>query len=146
MPLVDSGPESELSEDRIMPKGKGHILFVDDEEEITSLGKDMLERFGYTVTVKTSGVEALEAVRAQPDKFDLLVTDHMMPRMTGFQLARELKRIRPDLPIIITTGLADASIHGDLETLGNSQCVAKPFVMRELVNAVWRVLGRKKDE
>jgi PAS domain S-box-containing protein len=88
-----------------LPRGRERILFVDDEPFIVEIGKGMLEHLGYQVTTRTSSIEALEAFRAQPAKFDLVITDMTMPKMTGDKLAKELMRIMPNLPIILCTGL-----------------------------------------
>ena len=75
----------------------GHILYVDDEEPIASLGKEMLASLGYDVTVCFSSGDALDAFRAHPELFDLVITDMTMPNMTGASLAREILTIRPGL-------------------------------------------------
>jgi len=67
----------------------------------------MLERLGYKVTTRTSSTEALEAFRAQPEKFDLVITDRTMPNMTGEMLVKELMHIWPDIPVILCTGYSE---------------------------------------
>jgi PAS domain S-box-containing protein len=90
------------------PKGKEHILFVDDDEQIVNVVQQILERLGYHVAARTSSVEALEAFQAQPEKFDLVITDMTMPNMIGTELAKRLIDIRPDIPIILCTGFSEA--------------------------------------
>ena len=85
-----------------------HILIVDDEKRIVQIGQEMLERMGYRVTGRTSSREALETVRRQPDIFDLVITDFTMPYMNGIELARELSRLRPGMPIILYTAISKA--------------------------------------
>jgi CheY-like chemotaxis protein len=82
------------------PKGKEHILFVDDDEQIVNVVQQILERLGYHVAARTSSVEALEAFQAQPEKFDLVITDMTMPNMIGTELAKRLIDIRPDKNIV----------------------------------------------
>jgi len=84
--------------------GTENILFVDDEKSIRNLGHDCLERFGYIVTAVSDGRQAMEIFTANPDHFNLVVTDQTMPNMTGEKLASELLKLRPDIPIILCTG------------------------------------------
>ena len=87
------------------------------------------------------GTEALEAFRAMPQRFDAVVTDQTMPHMTGEHFAREVRRIRPDMPIILTTGFSDL-IAADLrESLGLREVVMKPLVSQELAQAIHRVFN-----
>ncbi|MBW1796685.1 MAG: response regulator, partial [Deltaproteobacteria bacterium] len=106
-PRFESGVALEAEMAEPLPRGNERILFVDDEEPLVRMGQQMLERLGYHVTARTSSVEALEAFRAQPDRFDLVITDQTMPNMTGVELAKELMRIRPDIPIILITGFSE---------------------------------------
>ena len=89
---------------RPLPTGTERILFVDDEEALSILARETLVRLGYDVTVSTSSLDALAAFRATPLRFDLVITDQTMPAMTGETLVRELRRIRPDIPVILCTG------------------------------------------
>lgn len=81
---------------------------MDDKEGLVQLGKEMLTRFGYKVVGKTNSLEAVEFLRIQPTRFDLVTTVMTMPTMTGSDLARELMRIRPDMPVILCTGFNEA--------------------------------------
>jgi PAS domain S-box-containing protein len=124
-----------------IPRGHGeHILFVDDEETLAGLGKKMLERLGYRVTMKTSALEAIEAVNKQPEPFDLVVTDLTMPVMDGAKLGRELLQIQPHLPIIITTGYSGVMTAGKARELGFGGLLSKPSSARTLGEVVHRVL------
>ncbi len=108
LPLVkkaaDKWPEKTTGE---LPKGTERILLVDDEPPIVKMQQQNLERLGYTVTARTSSLEALEAFRASPEAFDLVITDMTMPRMTGDRLAHEIKAIRPSVPVILCTGFSE---------------------------------------
>ena len=122
------------------PRGKERILFVDDEEQLVRMGQRMLERLGYSVTARTSSVEALEAFRAQPEKFDLVITDQTMPNMTGVELARELMRIRPDIPVILITGFSEAVTLEKAGRMDIREYIMKPVLLRDLGKAIRRVL------
>ncbi len=147
LPLLETQgmPASEPAAS-LPPAGTEHVLFVDDEEALVDLGKRMLQRLGYEVTVRTSSIEALEAFRAQPDKYDLLVTDMTMPNMTGVDLSKELLRIRPDVPIILCTGFSEMITEDKAKQRGIKALVMKPLVLREMAETVRRVLDQKKDK
>jgi two-component system cell cycle sensor histidine kinase/response regulator CckA len=98
---VEIEPKSEKPQP--IHKGSERVLFVDDEPVLAEIGKEALSALGYEVTVRTSSIEALDAFRAQPHKFDLVITDMTMPNMTGVQLADEILKVRPDIPIILCT-------------------------------------------
>ncbi len=85
--------------------GNEHILLVDDEMSLVVVGKEYLEDFGYRVTIQTGSSAALRQVQAEPGRFDLVITDLTMPHMTGIELARELKKVAPELPVILCSGL-----------------------------------------
>ena len=99
----------------------------------------MLERLGYEVKARTSSIEALEAFRAQPDKFDLVVTDQTMPNMTGVELIKELRQIRSNIPIVLCTGYSEMIDKKKAKEMGIS-FVLKPVVMSEIANTVREVL------
>lgn len=85
-------------------KGSGRILVVDDEQALVEITEGILERHGYNVTSTTSSTEALDTFRADPNRFDLVIADLTMPVLTGLDLAEELSRVRPDMPVILVTG------------------------------------------
>jgi PAS domain S-box-containing protein len=121
--------------------GRERILLVDDERTLVDLTRQMLERLGYQVEAFDSSPAALAAYLAAPDRFDLIITDQTMPRLTGAELAVEALKVRPDLPIIILTGY---SVHISVEkakALGVRQVLMKPLVVREVARAVREVLG-----
>ena len=88
-------------------RGNEHILLIDDEKILVEMVKKILERMGYSVETRTSSIEALALFSAQPNRYDLVITDMTMPNMTGEKLAEKLIQIRPDIPIIICTGYGE---------------------------------------
>jgi PAS domain S-box-containing protein len=127
------------------PGGRGHILFVDDERPLVELAKVMLPKFGYRVSVAADAQQALELFRADPERYDILVTDLDMPGMTGDALIGEIHAIRPSLPAILCTGQGKRSLD---ETLGGRRVDAtllKPLTMADVATAVTRVLTRLKS-
>jgi PAS domain S-box-containing protein len=101
-----TGPEGDASDPLL--RGMGRVLFVDDEESLGRLGREILSPMGYEVVTCTSSHEALEAFQASPEWFDLVITDQTMPYMIGEVLAQEIRRIREDIPIILCTGFSHA--------------------------------------
>ena len=120
--------------------GKERILLVDDEEFVVSAEQQMLERyFDCKVTALTSGVEAREVFRAKPHHFDLVITDMIMPKMTGEILAKELIALRPDIPVILCTGYSECMIKNKAEEMGGAFLI-KPFDLYEMGKAIRKVL------
>jgi PAS domain S-box-containing protein len=120
------------------------ILYVDDEETLLLAGQGLLERLGHDVTVTTDGLAALEAFRARPDGFDVVITDQTMPRLTGVQLARQIHGLRPDIPVVITTGYSEALDPDAVAELGVAAYLAKPFAARDLLRTVQQLLGERE--
>jgi PAS domain S-box-containing protein len=147
LPLIENGPVSiETATSDSAPKGKERILLVDDEQEIVRMVQQMLERLGYNVTMRTSSVEALEAFRTLQEKFDLVITDQTMPNMTGEELAKELIRIRPDIPIILCTGFSERISKEKTKAIGIREYIMKPILKSEMANAIRRVLDQGERE
>jgi len=121
-------------------EGKERILFVDDDKEIANMGKEILEGYGYRVESKTSSEEALETFRDGPDKFDLVISDMIMPKMTGEELAEEIVRIRPGIPIILCTGYDEETYKERARKIGIKEVVMKPVTGHDLVNAIKKAL------
>ena len=119
-------------------RGNETILFVDDEPYLAEVGKEMLEDFGYVVEPVTDPETAMEIFRAQPERFDLVITDYTMPKMTGCQLSIEINRIRPDLPIVICSGIPLES--EELAGVKVSLVMMKPLNMGTLLDTVRNVL------
>jgi two-component system cell cycle sensor histidine kinase/response regulator CckA len=124
-------------------KPREHILIIDDEKRMVQNGREVLENLGYRVTGHTSSREALEMVRRQPKKFDLVITDFIMPQMNGIELAQELSRLRPDMPIILCTAISKAVTAEKAKMLGIKDYLLKPVTAGELGRAIRRVLDSR---
>jgi len=127
------------------PTGNEQILFVDDEKALVDIGVQLLEHLGYRVVARTSSIEALEAFRSQPEKFDLVMSDQTMPNMTGEMLAKELIRIRPDIPIVLCTGYSDLISEDKAKILGIKKLIMKPILMREMSEAIRQILDHRQN-
>ena len=126
-----------------LPSGQERILYVDDEASIAEMGKAMLSGLGYRVTARFAPLEALEEFRRQPGDFDLLITDQTMPKMSGVQLIQEVRKIRPDLPVILCTGYSAAIGEDSALGMGIRHFIMKPLTMRMLAEKVRKALEGK---
>ncbi|MBU1195148.1 MAG: response regulator [Proteobacteria bacterium] len=143
-PLVQ---QTELAEGNQFKKnpisvpGKGeHVLFVDDEPAIADVGKRLLEKQNYKVTSFTSSQQALAAFLAAPGDFHVVVTDMTMPEMTGEKLARELKKIRSDIPVILCSGHQNYASKQELQDRNLDYICSKPISKDELAMTVRKAI------
>ncbi len=121
-------------------EGTEHILFIDDEPALIDIGKEILSTLGYDVTPCTASDEALDLFKADPERFDLVITDLTMPKMTGDLLAQELMRMRPEIPVILFTGYSDLVSRERFNKLGIRDCLMKPLTRKDLAESIRRVL------
>jgi CheY-like chemotaxis protein/anti-sigma regulatory factor (Ser/Thr protein kinase) len=141
LPVIDEFEEEiETSPPAIETSGSERILLVDDEKQIIDIEQQILERLGYKVTPKTDSEEALEEFAAQPDHFDLVITDMTMPRMTGDQLAKRMMDIKPEIPVILCTGFNEAISEEKALAMGINKFVMKPIVKDDLAHTIRTVL------
>ncbi len=145
LPRTAEVPKSETSPDIPLYQGQGRILFVDDEQSLVRLGCAILTRLGYEAIPHTRSHEALEAFRAAPQDYDLVITDQTMPRMTGVALSRELRLIRPDIPIVLCTGLSHEVNEESARRMGIDAFLMKPLTMQEVSTTVQKVLLNPLD-
>ena len=145
-PVIEKEEKIQEEDEGLLPTGNERILFVDDEEVIVDIGEKTLGQLGYGVVTKTSSVEALELFRADPGRFDLVITDMTMPKMTGDQLARELMKIRPNIPIILCTGFSPKISEKQAKEIGIKAFAMKPLVRRDMANTVRKVLDAGQSE
>jgi CheY-like chemotaxis protein len=124
-------------------KGIERILLVDDEPMLLEVGKIILEHLGYSVTTVRQSPEALELFHAKKNEFDMLITDHTMPHITGINLAKAVLSIRPDMPIILCTGYSDQIDRESAMKAGIAELLLKPLSIATLGKAVRSVLERK---
>lgn len=124
------------------PRGKGQIvMIVDDEPALVALAEEITAELGYEPVGFDSSSAALQAFRAAPQSFDVLLTDEAMPDLVGIELAREVRRLRPDLPIIIMSGYGGAQLTNRAAKVGISEVLRKPVHRRELAEALARALS-----
>ncbi len=140
IPRIQAGPAEEIQRVEVALGGPESVLVVDDEEFIVEMSKQRLQRFGYRAMGATSSAGALELFRADPGAFDLVVIDHIMPEMTGLELARELLGIKPDIRIIMCSGLNEPVPMETMRQAGIRDFFTKPADRNEFIRIVRNVL------
>jgi CheY-like chemotaxis protein len=140
-PVYDQQVFSQSQNDTSLPTGTEHILLVDDEPMLAELGQTLLEWLGYTVTACTNSIEALSVFQKQPEVFHAVITDQTMPGLTGTDFARQLLKIRPDLPIILCTGFSNLVDEEQAKALGIKGFAMKPLTGREIATLLRTVLA-----
>ncbi len=123
-----------------IPRGCERILFVDDEGAVVDFGREMLARLGYRAETARSPLDALDRFRQDPYRFDLVITDMTMPDMQGSALITELRAIRDDIPIILSTGYSDIMTDIDARELAIQGILIKPYMSREIATLIRRAL------
>lgn len=147
LPMVKQAVEIQAPRmEKTLQGGTERVLLVDDEESIISMEKQILERLGYRVTPFAGSLEALEAFKAAPEGFDLVITDMAMPKMSGDKLAAELIKIRPGIPILICTGFNEAMTEDKIKSLGIKGLLLKPMMMKDLDLKIREILDAPKKE
>ena len=141
VPVVDGAADGSVpaSETAVRPTGT-RVIFVDDQLDILTLVKRMLSKLGYRPQVASGGQEALTMIRNAPQAVDIVVTDFTMPGMDGLELVRKIREIRPDLPVVLASGFSEDLASERLEGEGIGGYVMKPFVARELDEAIQAAL------
>jgi len=130
-------PERPADEDRPAPRGLGErVLVVDDEELLMRLATETLEELGYAPVGFTSSTAALEAFRADPARFDALLTDERMPGLSGSALIREVRGVRDAIPVVLMSGYLG------IENVDADVVIRKPLSRHDLATSVARALGR----
>jgi PAS domain S-box-containing protein len=140
LPALPACAPSPTQEDDPLPHGHESILFVDDEDSVVRLGREVLGSLGYYPVVCRTAAEAWEIFQIEPKRFDLLISDRTMPGMSGDHLARECRRLRPDLPVILCSGSNAVPNPNDVCSQGVTECLLKPLTLHELAYAIRRAL------
>jgi nitrogen-specific signal transduction histidine kinase/DNA-binding response OmpR family regulator len=120
-----------------------HVLIVDDDRDVGRLAARILETFQYEVTALTDPTEAVNLVRKRPTKFDLVLTDLLMPELSGPELARALKKIRPDLPLVLISGLVSSVTEESARRQGFVGLIRKPFEIDQMAKSVAGILDNR---
>jgi CheY-like chemotaxis protein len=130
-------------DERVVPGDGEAVLLVDDEESLVRLGEEMLAQLGYEPIGFASSVAALAAFHADPDRFAAVLTDESMPGMTGIELASEIRRVRPALPIVLMSGFINPQIAARANDAGVVDVLTKPLVSRDIARSLAAALGHE---
>ena len=144
LPCAESdGIASEDGSANLQPEGSERILLVDDEIDVVRTFQLMLEDLGYTVVSFTNSVEAMDRLLAEPDDFDLVITDYTMPNMTGSQFAKMIRMVLPQMPVILCTGFSESLSQNEASALGIRKVIMKPLIRSEIAQTLRNVLDGK---
>ncbi|MEP6670482.1 MAG: PAS domain S-box protein [Chthoniobacter sp.] len=146
-PAAESGVPEVAVSSAPPPRGHGErLLYVDDEEPLVYLTTQVLGRLGYEVTGFVEAEAALEAFLAEPDRFDVIITDLSMPRLSGRDLAARILQVRPNIPIILATGYIRPNDTESARRLGIRDLILKPNTVEDLGHALHRILTERREE
>ncbi len=145
LPEVDAAVVEQEAREAHIATGQGRILVVDDEQQIVDYEVQVLEQAGYVTYGHTSSLQALEAFNELHGSLDLVITDMAMPDMTGLQLYDRIKRVAPDMPVLLCTGYSEHVTAESSREMGINGYLAKPFTAEQLAQEVKRVLDEKRD-
>lgn len=144
LPRIDCSQAQEIHSPESDEGKRSVILLVDDEEMMVDVTRQTLEKLGHAVVAKTNSLDALETFQEEPEKFDLVITDQVMPNMMGTELARNLISIRPDIPIILCSGFPEKVCAEELKAVGIKEFIAKPVSREQISEIVRKVLDENK--
>ena len=143
LPAEPGALEEVIPPERALPRGSERVLVVDDEPDLVAVVSMMIEGLGYTVETAGNGQEALELVKRDPMHFDAILTDQTMPKLTGGELAKEVLRLRPELPVLLCTGFSMTVPPETALEIGIVEYLTKPISTKELAFALRRALSGK---
>jgi two-component system cell cycle sensor histidine kinase/response regulator CckA len=146
IPATDAPAEPLIAMSTEAPGGQETVLLVDDDLGVLDLTRIMLERAGYNVITARDAVEGFDIYKSNRDSINLVVTDLIMPKVSGGEFIAQLREVDPDLKIIISTGhMADAEVFTRPGNRPNAT-IQKPFRMVELAQLVRQVLDASSDQ
>lgn len=140
LPVVEDVILNEEHTEEEIVGGTERIMLVEDDLALMEAEKSLLEDLGYNVSAFGSGVQALEIFKKVPDRFDFVITDFTMPRMTGVQLTRKIRSIRPNIPVLLCTGYSNVITPQRAKLLGIGEVVMKPIELHRIARSIRRLL------
>jgi PAS domain S-box-containing protein len=141
LPRTDLPAHTLVDLEEPLPMGSGRILLVDDERALAEIGAEILESLGYDVQAFTSSTHALESFRLKPELWDLVLTDQIMPELSGLEMVEQMRAERPNLPVILTTGFSESMAFERARELGVRAFIVKPVLRRQLAQTIRDVLA-----
>ncbi len=142
LPVSGDVAAAQVEAERALPRGNGQtIMIVDDERPLVALAEEIIAQLGYEPVGFDSSTAALTAFRATPGRFDAVLTDEAMPDLTGAELAQQVRKLQPAIPIILMTGYDGGTLLREAAEFGASQVLRKPLRRRDLAESLARVLN-----
>jgi CheY-like chemotaxis protein len=146
LPWSSAAAVSSTKEEPVPFGGGETVLLVDDEEALVRLGEEVIASLGYEPVGFTSSTEALAAFRESPERFQAVLSDEAMPDMTGSDLVREIRALRPDIPIVLVSGYVTPQFAARARDLGVAEVLAKPLVARDIARSLATALRRTSEK
>lgn len=140
---IDSPNDTSIEKIPVSIHNDAHILVVDDEEAIINFLQDLLETYNYKVTTTSSSLNAIKLVEDNPHKFDLIITDQTMPEMTGYEMAKNIFKIKEDIPIILCSGYNNQIGEKEALKIGCRKYLSKPINNNYLVKSIQEIISTK---
>jgi CheY-like chemotaxis protein len=141
LPAVhEAAVPNDAADEAVETRGGGRILVVDDEEVVRRAAKTMLEHFGYTVLTAENGKEAVELLRRNPESVRLVLLDFMMPVMGGEEALRQLRLVKPDIPVLLSSGYDQVDVTRRFADAGIAGFIQKPYRGTKLAQAIRQIL------
>lgn len=135
--------EGKIDSQKEIPTGSERILVLDDEKLVVIMEKVILEGLGYTVYTETDSLKALETIHSDPAFFDLVITDHLMPKLSGVRFSKQIYQSNPDLPVILCSGDISLVENDDYFQAGNRVLLRKPLDAVILATAIRALLDEE---
>ena len=145
LPVLEQVAEQTLDDTQPVPKGSERVLFVDDDLDVAKMASHLLSSLGYEPVIATQTADALNFFRGGPERFAVVITDQVMPGMTGLELARELRAIRADIPVILCSGYTNSLSKDQASFTGIQSFLQKPIVRRALAEALRQAIDAGKQ-
>jgi PAS domain S-box-containing protein len=143
LPAVEGTEVKEEHYVSLLPQGNERVLLIDDDKTVAGMVEQMLKSLGYKVVVKTDSQNALDSFKNNPNAFDIVLSDQVMPNLTGINLAEKLLEIRKDIPIIIMTGFSEKISAEQVYKMGIKGYLEKPVIKKNIAELVRNILDNK---
>ena len=143
LPAVEGTEVQEEHYISVLPQGNERVLLIDDDKTVGGMVEQMLKSLGYKVVVKTDSLNALDSFKNNPNAFDIVLSDQVMPNLTGINLAEKLLEIRGDIPIIIMTGFSEKINAEQVYKMGIKGYLEKPVIKKNIAELVRNILDKK---
>jgi CheY-like chemotaxis protein len=140
LPWSSASAQASAEHEPVLPGNGETIMFVDDEEALVRLGEEMVAALGYEPVGFTSSAAALAAFREAPDRFQAVLSDEAMPELGGAELAKAIRQIRPQVPVVLMSGYVSPLFSARARNIGVVEVLSKPLVARDIARSLANAL------